>query len=231
MPRSPALTADLVARVHRVVPEDHDPAGFSLLYDGDFDALRDRLCAEVPDSGFWIFVYGSLIWKPGFDHTAAVVAHLHGWRRAFCMHLDNWRGTPDNPGLMLALVPGGSCRGIAYRMPPDDLRGRMMRLLRREINYHEDVGPIRWCPARLDDGSVQSVLTFYCMGSGAAGLVNLPIEGQVDRLVRAAGRAGSGAEYLHNTVVALESAGIRDRYLWRLQAAVAARIRADHGLP
>jgi cation transport protein ChaC len=37
------------------------------------------------------------------------------------------------------------------------------------------------------------------------------------------------AEYLHSTVSMLESLGIRDRNLWKLQELVAARIEAAHG--
>jgi glutathione-specific gamma-glutamylcyclotransferase len=228
--REPDLTAELVARVHREVPPAPDPADWQPLTDADFDAQCDRLCAQVPDDGFWVFAYGSLIWKPDFEHTEAAVVHVHGYRRAFCMHLDSWRGTPDNPGLMLALTPGGSCRGIAYRMPPDNRRGRMMRLLRREIGYVEDIALIRWCMARFQDGIPRRVLVFYCFAPGVEGHVLLPPDRQAERLARAVGHAGSGAEYLRNTVIGLQSAGVHDRYLWRLQSAVAARIRADHGL-
>jgi cation transport protein ChaC len=48
-------------------------------------------------------------------------------------------------------------------------------------------------------------------------------------LARAVGPAGSCAEYLLNTVSHLEERGIRDRYLWRLQAMVAAEIDATGG--
>jgi cation transport protein ChaC len=44
-------------------------------------------------------------------------------------------------------------------------------------------------------------------------------------LARAAGHWGSGAEYLFQTVSHLDTFGIRDRNLWRLQQLVADEIR------
>jgi cation transport protein ChaC len=73
-----------------------------------------------------------LIWNPGFDHVEARRGIVHGWRRSLCIHITNWRGTPETPGLMLGLAPGGACSGVAYLMPEDDPEGRMLRLLRRE---------------------------------------------------------------------------------------------------
>ncbi len=230
MTRSLALSEALVARVFRSVAETPGPPHLHYLTDADYDELCDRLCAEVPHEGFWLFAYGSLIWKPGFEHVAAGVARLHGWRRAFCLNLVFWRATPDVPGLMLALAPGGSCRGVAYRMPDDDRRGRMMRLLRRELIAHEDAAWLRWLTVRMADGAAIRTLTFFCAAAGDPDYVNLPFEAQVGRLAKAVGPAGSGAEYLRNTVLGLQASGIHDRYLWRLQTAVAARIRADHGL-
>lgn len=224
------LSEELVTRVFKPVAKTPWPERLHYLSEADFEALCDRLCAEVPDEGFWIFTYGSLIWKPAFEHVASGVARLHGWRRAFCMNLVNWRATPDEPGLMLALAPGGSCRGVAYRMPDDDRRGRIMRLLRREVFAHEDLAWMRWLTVRMPDGSAIRALTFFCAASGDPDYVKLPFAAQVERLSRAVGHAGSGADYLRNTVVGLQSVGIHDAYLWRLQAAVARQIRADHGL-
>ena len=57
----------------------------------------------------------------------------------------------------------------------------------------------------------------------------LSLEEVAERLSRACGHLGSGAEYLYNTVVHLEKRGIRDRNLWHLQRLVAAQIGAVDG--
>lgn len=227
-PREPDLTEELVARIHRTVERSERPGSLRRLTDADFAALAAQLCEEVPDDGFWLFAYGSLIWKPDFEHVDSVVARAHGWRRAFCLNLIHWRATPEVPGLMLALAPGGSCHGVAYRMPDDDHPGRMLRLLRRELDCHEDVPWLRWITVRSADGVARRALAFYCAVTDDPDYVRLPLEAQADRLARAVGFVGTGAEYLRNTVLGLRDAGIHDRYLWRLQSAVAARIRAAH---
>ena len=73
-----------------------------------------------PSAGpLWVFAYGSLMWDPGFafDHCAPAV--LKGYRRAFCVLSKSHRGTPERPGLVLGLAPGGTCRGMVYRVTPE----------------------------------------------------------------------------------------------------------------
>jgi cation transport protein ChaC len=219
-----ALTQRHVLKVARAVEEPDRPTRFVKLTDPEFEALARKKVAELEGGPFWVFAYGSLIWKPAFEFTKAERAVAHGWRRAFCMHLEGWRGTPEEPGLMLALEPGGSCVGLAYRMPEDAPLDRMLRLLRREMSYHVDVPWLRWLRLRAGGQTIRA-LTFYCAPTPRdPDHVQLPVDAQARRLARAVGPQGSCAEYLHNTVDHLEAAGIRDSYLWRLQEMVAAEI-------
>ena len=217
------LTEALVARVERQEPEYPGRRGLPWMEDEGYARHAARLLDEAGEGPVWTFAYGSLIWKPAFAPAAAVPAVLHGWRRSFCIHLESWRGTPEEPGLMLALQRGGACVGVAYRMPTDDPQARMLRLLKREIDFHESVRWLRWVTVRAPEGSVRA-LAFYCAPEGGPGVAHLTPEAQARRLARAAGHVGSCAEYLYNTVSHLEALGIRDRYLWDLQARVAAEI-------
>lgn len=217
-----SLTAQHLEKVARVVPKVDRPPRLTPLTDDDFAALADRLLGALGPEPFWVFAYGSLIWKPEFEHVEARRSIAHGWRRSFCLKLTGWRATEETPGLMLALQRGGACTGVAYRMPPDQPHERMLRLLRREIAYHEDIPWLRWLTVR-GLGEPFRALTFYCT-SDDPDVLKLGLDEQAAWIARAVGHAGSCAEYLHNTVAHLEELGIRDRYLWALQAKVAAAI-------
>ena len=82
----------------------------------------------------WVFAYGSLMWNPGFAARETQAARLHGFHRAFCIYSEHYRGTPQKPGLILGLLAGGSCRGLAHRLPAKDYDARApLSLDQREI--------------------------------------------------------------------------------------------------
>jgi cation transport protein ChaC len=66
----------------------------------------------------WVFGYGSLLWNPGFPVAETRVARLRGWHRSFCMSSIHHRGTPERPGLVLALdlAEGAHCDGLGFRV-------------------------------------------------------------------------------------------------------------------
>lgn len=212
-----------LAKVARKVEKRPHVSHLTKLTEVERAAFADKLVADLDGGPFWVFAYGSLIWKPEFDHVEARRGRVHGWRRSFCLRILDWRATPEQPGLMLALERGGACSGVAYRMPDDDLRGRILRLLNREIDHHESIPWLRWVTVRSVEGPVRA-LAFYCAPKGDPDVERLTPGEQAARLARAVGYVGSCAEYLYNTVSHLEALGIRDRYLWDLQARVAAEI-------
>jgi glutathione-specific gamma-glutamylcyclotransferase len=81
-------------------------------------SLNEALLNRPPDEETWIFAYGSLMWNPALDYAEVQPCRVEGWRRSFCFWTPMGRGTPELPGLMLALADGGACEGIAYRLSP-----------------------------------------------------------------------------------------------------------------
>jgi cation transport protein ChaC len=218
-----ALTPELVARVHRVGPDLGPLPGRIPMTNGDYEALAGSLVTELGEEPAWVFAAGSLIWKPEFEFVERRPATLHGWHRSFCFKIVRWRGTPEFPGLMMAIDRGGSCRGVAFRLPPDDTRGRLHRLLRREITYKPPANEPGWHWV-ASGGERFRALAFTACRTNPAYHPRFPEEEVARVLAQAAGHWGSGAEYLYNTVSHLEQFGIRDRNLWRLQALVAKEI-------
>ena len=140
--RARVLTRDLVSLVHRQIPEPPDHPDFILLEDADYRQMTDYLAGQIDRThGLWIFAYGSLLWNPTFRHVEHRIGRVHGWHRSFCLHLTRWRGTPEEPGLMLALDRGGACNGVLFRLEEADEQKEIDLLLRREIRYHKGGNP------------------------------------------------------------------------------------------
>jgi len=220
-----SLTPELVARCQRLEADHGLDPEWTPLSDDEFEALAARLVAESGSEPLWIFAYGSLIWKPVFAAIEARRGTVFGWHRSFCLEIKNWRGTPSQPGLMLALDRGGQCDGMVYRVPDKERGAFMLAMLKREISASEDVPTVRWVRVETPAGPLRS-LVFWAGPTGRGVSRKLSPEKVAWILARACGYVGSGAEYLYNTVSHLEAIGIRDRNLWRLQELVADEIRA-----
>jgi cation transport protein ChaC len=152
---------------------------------------------------------------------------VKGWHRSFCLGLTRWRGTQSQPGLMLALRPGGSCNGIVFRLSEEDRLAQIQRMIRREISSMSDAYSIRWVAVDTPEDPVRA-LTFWAGPRGDRVLNGLSLESVAHVLARACGHIGSCAEYLYHAVRHLEEKGIRDRNLWKLLELVAAEIEALH---
>jgi len=226
MTRQMSLTPAHVARVHRVVVDAGAAAG-PVHSDADYaERLRLILSSHpAPDQPTRLFAYGSLIWKPEIPHVAEAEARAHGWHRSFCLRQIRYRGAPDFPGLMMALDRGGSCRGMLYTLPQDDLPGQLDRLFRREFTVKPITNMPRWIWVEAG-GQRLPALAFVINRASAQYAGRLPPEAVADVLAKACGHVGSGAEYLYNTVSHLEAKGIHDTGLWQLQRLVAERIEA-----
>jgi glutathione-specific gamma-glutamylcyclotransferase len=184
-------------------------------------ATRAALLADAArrKAPLWLFAYGSLMWNPAFEHVASRTATVHGYHRRLCLRVAVARGTPRNPGLLLGLEPGGSCRGVAYRIAPQQAEQELDIVLAREM-VAEGYRPV-WVRARSSRKAVWAV-SFAIDRSAPTYAERLTLEQTARRIARAQGALGHCADYLEETVAHLQARGIHDRGL----EAVRRRVRA-----
>jgi glutathione-specific gamma-glutamylcyclotransferase len=225
------LNATHIARIHRVVPDSGVPLGLELNTDADYLDWVDKVVRSSSKSSgpVLLFAYGSLIWKPEIEHIGEELSVARGWHRAFCFRMPRFRGTPEEPGLMMALDRGGQCGGMIYHLSPSDLVGQLNRLFRREFTSKPVNSMPRWITVETNSGKT-TALAFVMNRASPLYAGRLSLDAVADVLVRACGHWGTGAEYLLNTVTHLEAKGIHDRNLWKLQRLVAEKIDRLHAV-
>ena len=177
-------------------------------------AHRDRMIATAPPGDMvWVFGYGSLIWNPAFDYDEKRVGTLHGFHRQFCFRSTVGRGTPDTPGMMLALDRGGSCRGIVLGVRRERAETELTSVFMREMTGQTYRAV--WGKVRTDAGPV-SAITFVANHDSEHYTGRLQPEEIARYISQGCGHLGPCTDYLFNTRDHLTELGISDPMLNRL---------------
>ncbi len=165
----------------------------------------------------WVFGYASLIWRPEFEAVEHRPATVRGWHRAFQMRSRINRGSPEQPGLVYALVSGGMCRGMVFRIARQQVADELPRLWQREMP--NGVYDPRWLRCETADGDV-SALGFTLSRKSPSFTGRLGDLEMLHILRHANGRYGSTLDYLVSTAEALHQHRMCDRESARLLALV-----------
>ncbi|HSH41028.1 MAG TPA: gamma-glutamylcyclotransferase [Arenicellales bacterium] len=172
---------------------------------------------DPPDDAFWVFGYGSLMWRPGFEYSSRCKAQLHGYHRALCLLSCVYRGTVELPGLVFGLDAGGSCVGRAFRVEKRHRLPVYDYLMEREMvrgAYYP-----RWLTVSTPAGRV-TALCFVVNRRHEQYAPGLSEREIVDRIRAARGRRGPNIDYILNTCEHLEELGITCRQLTRIRDAL-----------
>lgn len=161
------------------------------------------------DKPLWVFGYGSLLWNPGFPFVAHHKARLPGWARRFCIYSTHYRGTPEQPGLVLGLDQGDYCDGLLFHVAPQDANVALQYLWNREMM--SGIYEPRWVPLQGPEGLVEAC-TFVVRRQHHF-FADLSHEEQARIIATAHGKRGSNLEYLEKTVEKLLELDLPDPHL------------------
>lgn len=186
------------------------------------------LAGPLAAGDLWVFGYGSLIWRPGFDATETRRAALRGWRRSFCLRSIRYRGTPERPGLVLALdfAPHEICEGVAFRVAATNAPAVRDYLHEREMGTRSYMEA--WVPLQVDGiGPVRALA--YAMDRTHPAYARLSLREQAEIIAASTGPAGPNRDYLHNTAAHLRTLGVHDPSMEYLDETVRALTAAAAG--
>ena len=185
-------------------------------------SLMRTLAAQPAPGDVWLFAYGSLIWNPAFHYVERRPVLIRGRHRPFWLATPIGRGTPENPGLVLGLDRGGSCRGVAFRLARAEAEAELELVWRREMVTGAYVP--RW--VRLHGASLpqDTYGIAFTINRAAPNYVRPVSEADTARVVATAcGALGSCRDYLFDTIHGLEGFAIHDHHLNRI-----ARLVSEH---
>jgi len=172
--------------------------------------------AENSKGDLWVFGYGSLMWRPGFEYLEKAPARLIGEHRALCVYSFVHRGTPEKPGLVLGLDRGGACRGIAFRVAEQNRAETVNYLRAREqvTSVYREVMRSVWLED--DAGRRVSALAYVVDRGHVQYAGRLTLAEQLRHVLQGHGQSGVNRDYVLSTVKAIEAEGFRDTQLHQL---------------
>lgn len=168
---------------------------------------------KLPSGDLWVFGYGSLLWRPGFDYVDKQRAHVFGYHRSLCVWSWHHRGQPDSPGLVFGLDAGGSVLGMAYLVAAETKHDTVDYLYERELVTR--VYAPRLVRADTPAGSVRA-LTFTVDRKHRQYAGRLPFTKALGVVRDAQGKSGPNREYVLETARTLHDLSVRDATLQRL---------------
>ena len=193
-------------RPHTWVPAERDGARM-------MEQTLEQWRALGPGADLWVFAYASLVWRPEFEAAEQRIAKVHGYHRCLNMYSRVNRGTPERPGLVFALMPGGSCTGLVLRLPHHQVEATMPTLWAREMP--NPVYDPQWLRAETAQGPVPALA--FTLSRRSPNHTGPLSDAQYREIFEhARGRYGSTLDYARQTFDGLLAHGIHDRALERL---------------
>lgn len=185
-----------------------------------------QFAERLPRGDLWVFGYGSLMWSPGFRCAEKSAAFLQGYHRALCILSTRYRGTERRPGLVVGLCHGGSCWGMALRIPAARVPRVVKALWHREML--RKVYEPRFVPVRIGRGTRLHALTFVADTRHPQFVRELDLHRRARLVAQGVGQRGRCTDYIRSTLEHMYALGLTDPHLERvLETAEAMRSKAS----
>ena len=174
---------------------------------------------NLPRGDLWVFGYGSLMWSPGFRPAEQRIGLVRGYHRAMCILSSRYRGTPEKPGLVMGLCRGGSCWGIAFRVPAARVRRVLGALWKREMLNNVYVPTM----LQVTAGPKRRIraLAFVADATHRQFVHELDLHGRARLVAQGIGERGHCMDYIRNTLEHMLALGVNDPHLARILDAAA----------
>ncbi len=169
---------------------------------------------RVPRGDLWVFGYGSLMWSPGFRPTEQKTGLVRGYHRAMCILSSQYRGTPEKPGLVMGLCRGGSCWGIAFRVPAARVLRVLRALWKREMLNNVYVPTL--VQVTVGPRSRVRALAFVADATHRQFVRELDLHGRARLVAQGIGQRGHCMDYIRNTLEHMLALGVNDPHLARI---------------
>jgi cation transport protein ChaC len=215
-----------LADLDRVARENGFPPGWRLS-DAEREATRASVLARRGQD-LWVFGYGSLMWDPGVHIVEIRKAELAGFHRRFCLKSQIGRGSAEKPALMAALDTGGSCHGLALRIPAAHVDEETDILWRREMLAGSYVPT--FVAVETPQGGIAEAVTFV-INPKSDRYVQLDVDETARLIATGCGVRGTCLEYLENLAERLELLGLDDPAIRDLRQRVRVRRHLDFQSP
>ena len=218
-----SLTDGSVARM----ASERDGESTMVVSDEDLIKSRQQFFPDDSDcNDIWVFGYGSLVFNPVMKHSERLFARVYGHHRRFCLWTQIGRGSPEFPGLVLALDKGGSCPGVAFKLPYDDAIAELDLLWKREmitLAYRP-----RWLKLHTADG-IKRGIGFVVDPERPVFAPRMTFDETAHVIANAEGFLGPCRDYLFNTLQGLQELGISDPAMEKLAVKVEHKLASsDH---
>ena len=204
--------------LEKMIRENEKNGHFRRMPEPERNKSRWGILAQLPKGhDVWLYAYGSLIWSPMINYSEKRNAKLYGYHRQFCMWTKLGRGTPEKPGLTLALEPGGSNKGVAYRIPAKNKEQELKIIWNREMiggSYIPKVVKLHTVNGKKREIVSAIAFTMNRSHENYTGKLDPKVMAKV--IGSAEGPFGKCRDYLFNTVNHLDNLGLSDKKLSEL---------------